>query len=711
MVAAVTAAAFPFAWCAAAALAGIHSFEPAWERVVTGALPMPGAMRIDAQPTSVRGSFTDDDGVLRAASPPAIGDSTWVTSVLIEDGLVRARLVVGDRLDASILVRAAVDADGELDSGYAISIEKGGLLKLYRYVHRNPRALGAEAKIDGTLAKGSVLELVVLLNGPFIDATVLDGVSFEPRARAVARDRAFARGAVGVRFARGQDVHGGVSLLAVGTGPHELSAIDDGAGPERMMSVAPAQEELLPADLRFRVIERRGNALVLITDANGLERARRAGVVPLAVTAEVPFKYVEPSLRARLGEPPTPTLGGFRVDESYKDADGVEAILRAYAARFANIARLEELGRSLENRPILALKISRNPEEDEDEPAVLLDGGHHGGELMSTELALDAMQQLLERYRRDAATTRLVDHLAIWIVPLVNPDGNMRFVHVSRDHDRKNARDVDDNGKPDATDGVDLYRNYPVRFGALGEVGSRSWPFAGKYRGPASASEPEVQAMMRLAARERFTASIDFHTSATMILVPYTDPGMTNPEPNEAWTIAEEMAAALPTQVNAKRYTVERNMYAVDGTAQDWLRFSFGTVALLVEGPTNNPLPYAKGRPAHVAGTRPTWQLLCARVLDGPGVHGRVRDADGAPIEAEIVVDELKPRMGEVWTARPRDGRFHRLFPSTGTFSIRVRALGYEDVVRKVTLDGVRTATLDVTLTRGAPVDEGSRVR
>jgi hypothetical protein len=53
----------------------------------------------------------------------------------------------------------------------------------------------------------------------------------------------------------------------------------------------------------------------------------------------------------------TPT--GPRLDESYKDAAMVEAIVRAFAERYPQLSRVEEIGRSREGRPILALVILR----------------------------------------------------------------------------------------------------------------------------------------------------------------------------------------------------------------------------------------------------------------------------------------------------------------------------------------------------------------
>ena len=203
--------------------------------------------------------------------------------------------------------------------------------------------------------------------------------------------------------------------------------------------------------------------------------------------------------------------------------------------------------------------------------------------------------------------------------------------------------------------------------------------------------------MMRLATREHFTASIDYHTNATKILVPYTDPSLENPDPNEAQVIADEIAATLPIQVNKKSYEVARNLYPVDGTAQDWFRASFGTVALLVEGPQNNPLPYDRTRNANIVPGRGIWQGLLRRVVDGPGVRGRVVDGDGAPVEAEVVVVEQAPKRGERWTSRARDGFFQRLVPAAGRYTVVFKVPGKKDVVRSVDVD-TDPVRLDVTL-------------
>lgn len=680
------------------------AFDLAWERVLVGAPPVVGAVLDHADTATTRGRFAVDGDVLRMIEPAPWGESLWLAPRVIDDGIVRARLQVGAALDGAVLVRAALDeTSGELDSGLGVSVEKGKL-RLVRWEHAVPRFLGAEQKLEGALVPGSTLEIVVVLAGPVVSATVYDGATLLPRARLAVHDRGSLSGRVGIRVGKAHDKSAGLALLSVGKSVDAppLAARDAGAGAERLV-VFPADERArLPWDLRDRVVaeeDEGGRALAfLVTDPLGQERALRAGIAPVRIKTQMPWKYLDPALYAQLGKPPSRTAAGFTIDASYKDAAMVEALLKSYAERFPDITYLLEVGRSHDGRPIWALKISDHARTEEDESAVLLDGAHHGGELMSTEFVLDAIQQLLERYRKDARVTAWVDGLEIWCVPLVNVDGNARYIHATRDYDRKNGRDLEGDGDIDGWDGVDLYRNYPVRWGGLGEVGSRSNPFHYRYRGPSAGSEPEVQAMMQLAERERFVASIDFHTNATKILVPYTDPSMPSPANNEAWAVAEEIAAKLPVQVNGQRYTVAKNLYPVDGTAQDWLRFAHGTVALLVEGPTNNPLPYGKTRTPAVLGTRPTWQHLLERVRGGPLVSGFVRDVNGAPVVAEVVIDEHAPVGGERWTTRPRDGRFSRLLGAPGRFTLRVRAAGFTEVVRRIDVPVAGTVRVDVEL-------------
>ena len=277
---------------------------------------------------------------------------------------------------------------------------------------------------------------------------------------------------------------------------------------------------------------------------------------------------------------------------------------------------------------------------------------------------------------RDRRVRRWLSELAIWCVHLLNPDSNLAFVERSTQAGRKNTRDTDDDGAFDPANGVDLNRNFPFGFGPRG---SSSDPASDWYRGPRPASEPETQAFMRLADREHFVASLSFHTRASLILTPYSTRGVANPEPDEARPIALALAKAAGVQPNRRRLRVRKEMYAVAGVDQDWLRAAHGTVALLVEGAGHNPTDPTERR-AYLEAMRPVWMGLLDRVLDGPAIRGRVVDSEGRPAVATVAREEVRLHEGEAWTSRCRDGRFERLLIRARRSRVRVAAGGEASV-------------------------------
>jgi len=147
---------------------------------------------------------------------------------------------------------------------------------------------------------------------------------------------------------------------------------------------------------------------------------------------------------------------------SYHSYDEIEFGLRSLER---GIAKVKSIGESVEGRQIWAIKISDDPDvDDEDEPDVLFVGLHHAREWISAEVPFYLAANLVQNYATDSTVTMLVDNSEIWIVPVLNPDGleYSRLGGIDPESDmgrrrlwRKNRRD---NG--DGTHGVDLNRNY-----------------------------------------------------------------------------------------------------------------------------------------------------------------------------------------------------------------------------------------------------------
>jgi hypothetical protein len=627
------------------------------------------------------------------AAPAAYGQSYWFPShsaAAIGDGALRARVRFGERVDMSIMFRCRLpEEDLERLSGYGLSIERNAL-RFYRWEKGFPQTAGASVEVP-ELGERAGVEAVVILAGPLITALVYDLETLEPIATLTTTDARYSFGSVGLRAHRRQDSQTAVTMLTV------LHSNDRRAGEAagarnrqsssgRIVHLDIADEARIPEDLRERIVSTDEQEIVLHVYSRQMARLRRAGIQPISVSGNVGWKYIDAEYARASERGVMSTASGFVIDGSYKDPEMVEALLQAYHRRFPDITHLEALGTSHEGRTVWALKISDNASESEPEPAVMLNAAHHGSELLPTEFVLDAIQQLLERYDDSIPIRTWVDSMEIWCVPLVNPDGRHYFMQESVAAGRKNRMDTNGDGEVTEREGVDLNRNYPFKWGVLGEIGSRSWPDHPHYRGSAPATALEVQAMLRLAERERFVASISYHTSGTAIMPPYATRSVPAPLDDEAWAVAEQIATATPVQPNRKRYKVRRRLYDVDGVEKDWLRFSHGTLALVIEGPLHNPRDPKRRRRA-VKKTRTTWATLLARFSNGPAISGTVRDPDGRPLEAEVQIAELGLQAGERWTTRPRDGLFGRFLPRPGEYTLVVSAPGYEQLERRLVID------------------------
>lgn len=383
----------------------------------------------------------------------------------------------------------------------------------------------------------------------------------------------------------------------------------------------------------------------------------------------------------------------------------IDDLLDDYHARYPDKTEVVQLATTHEGRSVRALLIADHPAAARGRPSVFLNGAHHGNEPLSGLVVLDAIETLLTRSDSDPRLRRDLAELAIWCVPVVNPDGVAAFLK-DPGAGRKNGRETRPEGERRSlrTRGVDLNRNYPFRWGALRGAGSRGKANLRSYRGPEPASEPEVRAIIALSDREHFVASLSFHIGTVALLVPYTIPGVPQPAPNEAWLVAEEIARPLRANGDRPVY-VRKNLYPVDGTDQDYHRAAHGTLALLFEAAARNWGTAAKVEQT-LAGVRPLWGSLFDRYLEGPSVEGHVRDAAGRPVAARVDVVEVKSHGGESWSSRCQDGFFGRYLPAFGRFTVRVTPAGGAAIDTPVEVaPGKGRVAVDIVVPEGTGLD------
>ena len=390
-------------------------------------------------------------------------------------------------------------------------------------------------------------------------------------------------------------------------------------------------------------------------------------------------------------------------DPRYPRYEEILDRLDAWESDHPGILRREEIGRTVRGEPIWAVRIAGESGGEEPRPALLFHGAQHANEANGTLAILRLVDNLLDGYGGDPTTTAMVDGLAIWCIPVVNVDG---YRHVFSGAEgwadwRKNLRDNDRDGRFDpARDGVDLNRNWDHRW----EEYRGQDPSSRMYKGPHPFSEPETVALRDLILRESPLFVVDFHspgqeTLPNMIFWPWHDleAGRNGPDAPHYRPIAQEMARRIPTEADTA--TMNGDWYSYDTLPKEqcWVYARTGACALLVEISSRFWWEGAIVDSIAARVARGSLALL-ERALDGPGLAGRVTEAEtGRPLDAEVVVAEAHdPRIGPRRTDQTH-GAYRRLL-EPGVYNLTIRAEGRLPVTRAVEVAAAGWTRFDAAL-------------
>jgi murein tripeptide amidase MpaA len=296
--------------------------------------------------------------------------------------------------------------------------------------------------------------------------------------------------------------------------------------------------------------------------------------------------YILESAKLAAQNPPYSSLQGG-INGDYHSSQELEAELMALERSFPQLARVFTIGSSLEKRRILAVKISDNVGQDEDEPEVLFLGCHHAREWISVEVPFLLAKYLVDNYPVDPEVRNAVNRSEIWIVPLVNPDGLEYSIHYYR-YWRKNRR-----LNADGTYGVDINRNYGYQWG-YDNLGSSGVPASEVYRGPAPFSEPETQAIRDLFLQKNFQSVVSYHSYDQLILYPWGYARIPTGQDDLLASLASAMSTLMRSP-NGRIYKygpAAASLYTTNGDTTDWT-FSFsGVPSFTIELP---PLDQLQG--------------------------------------------------------------------------------------------------------------------
>lgn len=111
----------------------------------------------------------------------------------------------------------------------------------------------------------------------------------------------------------------------------------------------------------------------------------------------------------------------------YSSQEDIEDTFARLAKTFPDNARTEIIGRSLEGRSLVVLRIGQNVRQSNLlTPMVKYIGNMHGDETVGRQLLVYLAQYLLFNYHSNLAVAELVNTTDIYLMPTMNPDGFSR---------------------------------------------------------------------------------------------------------------------------------------------------------------------------------------------------------------------------------------------------------------------------------------------
>jgi carboxypeptidase T len=362
-------------------------------------------------------------------------------------------------------------------------------------------------------------------------------------------------------------------------------------------------------------------------------------------------------------------------DPRYWNPTTAAARLKELSEKYPNLTRLEQVGLSNQNRPVLALLVSTTPAKNDlratAKPSVMIDGMHHAREVMTAEIAMDVAEHLLEGYASgDAEAKKIVDGWNVWVLPMLNVDGN-NIVWTKNNMWRKNAA-----ASGGTVHGVDINRNYPYRFADCnGSSGSR---FSETYRGAAPASEPETKALMALADLAHPTASLSYHSYSELVLYPYGCDGALSGENALIEKVAKELASMLPSDggsPNTTRFYTYgapwQILYAVDGDSMDYVFSKFGALSSTFEVNQEFQPKYTLREPT-LNKHRKAWKYFLNRASSNMLTLQVVDGATGGPLSAQIGINTIPHDQQEQPFQTNSSGTYFKVL-DPGTYIITVK--------------------------------------
>lgn len=336
--------------------------------------------------------------------------------------------------------------------------------------------------------------------------------------------------------------------------PLSLYALEDPA-PEILQKIAPY----------FEIEGREGDAYRVLVPQS------QAGLLQLlAPRAELRELDTSAALRRRLAsfEPQTAWPWPTNPREGYRDFDAVQAWLKAKADANPSLVSVVDYGASAGKRPLRALHINRD--NGRTKPALLITAATHGDELITTEVLMNLVDELLKNDGQDPRFTRMIDDHDLYFIPVVNADG-------FAERDRYD----------------------------YGQDPNRSYPYPND---PARAPTASIKAIMKFFEEKKFAGSIDFHAYGEMVMYPWAY--TYDPIAADAEVKLDGLTTRMAETNDYVHGPISKVIYVAPGSSCDYYFWKTGSQSVAIEM-GRDKVPAPREIPAYVkAQAESTWRFI-----------------------------------------------------------------------------------------------------
>ena len=268
--------------------------------------------------------------------------------------------------------------------------------------------------------------------------------------------------------------------------------------------------------------------------------------------------------------------------QQYSSYDECVAFFKKAQKTNPNLFKVETIGKTWEDRDIIAVSITKDIEKHLEKPALFYTGTIHAREWIGIELSLSFAKYILEHIDYDPHLNKLLNKSTLYMVPCANPDG----FEYSRNHFsfwRKNRRK-----NSDGSFGVDLNRNFSVGFSPNKDMTSNV------YSGPSAFSEPETVALRDFVLNHtNITIALDYHSQGNVFFPAHNFIHEDAIDAVDLNLLAGNMAEEIRKE-SGREYGVHMGKpptHLISGSGREFY-YSQGALALVAEVGTRNISDY-----------------------------------------------------------------------------------------------------------------------